>query len=946
MTKTTEAARAVLHRAVDIRTGEITKTVLISLFFFLVIFALTVVKPVRNSLFLSELGAAQLPYMYLATAAFTGVLVLIDSKLSTILNRAAFMTATLGFLLLNLVAFWWLVKLPENWVTPTFYIWISFFNYVLIAHFWTFTNDFFNARDAKRLYGFVLTVGTIGGILGGLAADLSVETVFSTEDVLLLAAAALLLSIGLVYAIEHHAPSRTRVDDHLAASVRKLDVSGRTPDRRFNRRHIVLLGLMIVFGVIISTIIDYQFNWVVQEKYPTKMARTEFFGEFFALLNAISLVMQFFLTGQILKKYGIGLALLLMPLILAAGAIGFMLMPAIALASFLKISDKTLSYSLMQSSRELLFLPIPSEIRVKTKLLLDVFVNRFASGVAAGLILLFTLVFPLSISQLSLVALGFLVVWIVIIIALRKEYINSIKGLLVRRNVDIGERVISTLDAETVQTLKVSLHSSDSTEILYALSLLELLPTAEIKAELTSLLKHSEAKIRAQALRLLFTGGDSEMVSDLMPLLSDDDIEVRSEAIHFVWEYCQTCPDDRISEFLSDPDPKVKGAMLVSMINHTGELAENGATVLNEMLHNKSKNGEAHRIEAAKVLGVAASGFGLHSHLRTLMEDPALKVRLAAIESAGKVLHDEFVAPLIAKMADAGVKKAVRVALANYGNRVLPVLEEKLADPGTDLRIRKNIPHVLRSIETQECWESLVENMEHTNTAIRHEVVKSLNKILESSPGWQVGRERIQTALVKEVRDYYWKLSIFYVYARKQQLRIDVREVDDILYVALQEKLAENLDRIFRTIGLIYPKNDVQNLYYFFVEGNADERANALEYLDNLLPNDLMVLLLPILDDIPLKHRVRQGRALFDLQPLTREEALAELLNDSDLWLQACAIYSLSRERIGGFEAQVELRLQAKERLLNESARKYFRVLASPANAPANDRLESTAEEE
>jgi len=112
----------------------------------LVIFALTVVKPVRNSLFLSELGAAKLPYMYLATAAFTGILVLIDSKLSGILNRLTFMTTTIGFLLLNLVAFWWLVKLPEKWVTATFYIWISFFNYLLVAHFWMFVNDFFNPR--------------------------------------------------------------------------------------------------------------------------------------------------------------------------------------------------------------------------------------------------------------------------------------------------------------------------------------------------------------------------------------------------------------------------------------------------------------------------------------------------------------------------------------------------------------------------------------------------------------------------------------------------------------------------------------------------------------------------------------------------------------------------------------------------------------------------------
>ncbi len=138
-----------------------------SFFFFWVIFAVTIVKPVRNSLFLSEFGISKLPYMYIATAVFTGILVLFDVKLSSFLNRKTFVSVTMGFLLLNLVIFGWLVKLPYRWVPAVFYIWIYFFNYMLVAHFWTFANEFFNLREGKLLFGFILTIGTLGGIAGG-----------------------------------------------------------------------------------------------------------------------------------------------------------------------------------------------------------------------------------------------------------------------------------------------------------------------------------------------------------------------------------------------------------------------------------------------------------------------------------------------------------------------------------------------------------------------------------------------------------------------------------------------------------------------------------------------------------------------------------------------------------------------------------------------------------
>ncbi len=862
--------------------------------------------------------------MYLATAAFTGILVFVDSKLSGILNRATFMSSTIGFLLLNLLAFWWLVKLPEKWVPATFYIWLNFFNYMFIAHFWSFANDFFNPREAKRLYGLILSMGTLGGITGGLAADLSVSTAFKTEDVLLIAGIALLLSIVIVRVIEKRVPRKEPSKELSSTQVTTAEDTGKLLSENINRRHLHLIGAMIVLAVIVSTVIDYQFNSIVENNYVTKFARTEFFGEFFALLNAFSLVIQFFLTGKILKRFGIGVTLILVPIILSLGSLGFMFFPTILLAGFLKITDKTFTYSLMQSSRELLFLPIPSDVRVKAKLLLDVFVNRLASGVAAGLIILFTVMLAFDLTDLSILSLIVLVAWIGTTIALRKEYLTSIKRLLIRRDVDIEERVIETLDAETVRTLIKGLHSKDNQKVRYSLSLLELVSNTDVVDHLLRLLQHWDPQIRAQTLRILFKFGRQEMVDHIMPLMSDDDIEVRTEAIHFVWAYCDPCPSDRISEFLEDPEPKIRGAMLASLVTHTGKLSEEGQDVLKKMIAHPS---EIERIEAARVLGMVAHGLGLHDYLIALMRDSSSKVQEVAIESAGKVLHQEFVGVLISKLGNPRLRKSARRALANYGNQILPQLRATLHAPQVNLQIRKGIPRVFYQIQTEESWDELIENLEYENTTIRFEIIKSMNKIRKCSPEWKFDRDKINHALMIEIRDYYWKLNIFHAYARKERLRIDVREVDDILHPALQEKLDESLERIFRMLALIYPQQDIYNSYYYITQGDQNERANAIEYLDNLLPGDLKVPLLPILDDIPLDHKVRQGRALFNLQRLTRKEALKNLLNDGDFWLQVCTVYSLGREKLQDFEDEVREQLHSNENILKETAERTLEQL-------------------
>lgn len=907
----------------DIRFGEIRKTGSTALFFFLIIFSVTVVKPVRNSLFLTEVGAVNLPYIYLGTALVTGILVFVDSRLSRRFHRTTVMSLTLGFLLVNLLLFWWLLKQEGAWVSAVFYIWVAFFSTLAVAHFWSFANDYFNPREAKRLFGVIGTGGILGGIAGGLAADFTVQYFFSTENVLLIAAATLLLAMAVVQYIERAVAVRPETGAATASYERVSDDTS-----AYNYRWLLrLLGLVVVIEIVVSTLVDYQFNSMVERTLPTQAARTQFFGTFFAVLSFVSLVVQVLLTSRILKKFGLWVALIAMPVLLALGSAGFVVLPTLLMASALKVSDKSLNYSLYQTSRELVFLPIPSRLRMKAKLFIDVFLNRLASAVGAGLILFLTFMVPVSLHQLSYVVIVLLLGWVVLARFLREEYVLAIKSLLMRRDVDIEEEVIKTLDAETIEALKDVLDSKNEKKVRYALSLLELVPSGELIPHLKPLLRHWDAGVRAHALRVLFHCGGEELFEVVQPLLRDENIDVRIEAIHFICGHARDAlPSESMARFILDPDPQVKASAVACMINHTGRLSPEGESALLEMLGDSTETGTERRKEAARSLGIIRHGFGLHENLMKLLNDAVLEVQKVAIESAGKVRHEEFVDVLMSKLQVPALKATTRQALANYGDAVLDRIRRVLENKDRDRRVRKSLPNILYRINTTESRELLLSHLQEQDNAIRYEVIKSLNKMRRRTPELRFDEERIREVLMRELQHYYRKLNLYHGYRPQASLH-GASTGRNLLRSALAEKLEEGLERAFRLLALVYPQEDMYRAYYHLTRGFRDERSNALEFLDNVLSNPIKEVLFPLVDGTPLQQRVVFGRSRFGLVSIKQGEVMPALLREDEDWLVACTIYMLTRERMADFREQVAAFLRAENPILRETAEKYFRTV-------------------
>ncbi|MDP8227871.1 MAG: Npt1/Npt2 family nucleotide transporter, partial [Candidatus Electryoneaceae bacterium] len=140
----------------------------------------------------------------------------------------------------------------------------------------------------------------------------------------------------------------------------------------------------------------------------------EQFATVYTITNWVSMFVQLFLTSFIMTRFGLTVALLILPLAALVGSTTFMAIPILWIGSGLNTVDNGFSYSINQSAKETLYVPTSAEEKYKAKAFIDMFVQRFAKALAVGLTLTITMIFTdfSTVRWLSLATIAIIVVWI------------------------------------------------------------------------------------------------------------------------------------------------------------------------------------------------------------------------------------------------------------------------------------------------------------------------------------------------------------------------------------------------------------------------------------------------------------------------------------------------------------------------------------------------------
>ena len=155
-------------------------------FFFVVTFQYAT-KSVRQSAFIDNLGAANLPWVYLAVALCSYPILRLYSLLSDRVGHRRLIPLSTLVITASLLAFWWLFQYDWSWLPFVLYVWIGITYALNYSQFWSFSSHMLDARQAKRLFGFIGAGGLLGGVAGGHVARLISQFV-DTRATLLVAA--------------------------------------------------------------------------------------------------------------------------------------------------------------------------------------------------------------------------------------------------------------------------------------------------------------------------------------------------------------------------------------------------------------------------------------------------------------------------------------------------------------------------------------------------------------------------------------------------------------------------------------------------------------------------------------------------------------------------------------------------------------------------------------
>jgi AAA family ATP:ADP antiporter len=473
---------------------------------------------------------------------------------------------------------------------------------------------------------------------------------------------------------------------------------------------------------------------------------------------------------------------------------------------------------------------------------------------------------------------------------MRKEYVNAFRQALEKRQIDPNELTLNITDAQTVNTLIVSLDSDNEREVVYALDMLASVEDEKLVEKIGLLLNHESSEVRRKAITVLRRQEDKSLLPVMKKKLNDSDPEVRRDAIAFICEHGEGDRRDMLQSFLKNDDLmiRVAAAGCIAEYGTPDEKSYISDEIVNGLLNYEGEEVISIRVQLAKAFKALPQPV-LKSALRKLMNDSSPDVVRQCIESLGRLKEREHIPWLIDKLADITYRGSARKALAAYGSGVLGTLGDYLKDKRVKYAIRSSIPRVISNIRDQHSADLLIESLDRVEPRLKYFVLKALNRLRATYSDLEFNERRIDDALIEETKSYYEILHIV-------QLQ---RKSDDpagqLLEKALKEKQDHNLEQIFRLLGLFYPAKDIYNAYLGIVSSKKVVRANAVEFLDNLLRSNVKKYILPIVDDAIVELALRRGRELFGVRFESQEQALAHLIKGRDNWLKACAIYASSK---------------------------------------------------
>ena len=859
--------KSLLLRWLKIYEDEINLFIWSALLLFFINVSQSLLNNYAETAFLKRFGVEYLPIMTAINAIVTFILLSgFGGKLSRIRSdRVVTGSLVVSAGLIGMMRF--IVPFEISLIYPVLYILKTQYVVLMAFVFWNLANDLFSTRQSKRLFPLITTGGILGAILGSFATPLLIH--FTQTDNLLLiipcliilgAACTLKLTKAFPGTLQQEEPATVEMKSSMLDELRKVG-----PMIKTSTLAQVLLVLTLVPNIVIP-IINYQFNFVVDQTFATEKGLISFFSYFRGAQNTISLIISLF-VGRIYGRFGLPVALMFHPanylIAFAAYLFQFNIFSAVYADTSVNVLRKTVN---APATNALYGLLLPKD-RAMLRSFLRGTVVRVGILFGSGLLLVANeFIQP---RYLSLFAIAFCTIWLGSTFLLKREY-STILISLVQKSLPefykMGQEFkVIFKQAKLGQPLLERFQTARGEEARWCAEMLKhTKKTESLDNAILDKLRTTDDQTRFLLLPYLSDQAGSKATEVFLTFRDPDKPELMVALAQTARRVFADIPAEQEKEiFELAVIPEVKACFLKWMSQQTPE-----------QFDRQVETWLASEEVGKRRAGILAIGeFGSERHIAALSEvlstETVPSVLALTLHGLRRFQTDKRVDKLVMpflRHSDEEVQQAAIESLPLAEDNHVNALIRTLGDPSEAIRNRA----IERLIELPaEKQHLLVAQMGTHSRWVRDGLFKIAAKLdLKEVDMFNFCRNQLRFA--------YEALQRSHFLGKKTQ-----NAATRMMQEHLEEIRQHRINNAIMGVAAKDPEGRIKIAMRGLNSGKERERSDSIEALEALLEKPLCNLLLPMLDNRPEYERLAVGRKQFGLDDLTEQQFIEGCLNDA-----------------------------------------------------------------
>jgi AAA family ATP:ADP antiporter len=373
--KTTHSSvGTLLRRAVVIEPSEVVTALGSFVTFALVLGGYYLIRPVRENISAEATGDQRQLWFLLVFLTMLAAVPVFGWVVARV-PRIAVLPAIYSFFV-GLMVFFWFAFGSDGGAAlgGAFFIFASVFNLFVVSLFWILMSDIYDSDQAKRLYGFIAAGGTTGAVLGPFAAN-GLVPIVGGNNLLLIAALVFVVAAGLSIWLRRRTAGKASNGSEIdAPPTLRVILSG--AERVFRDTFLLRIAGYVLIANLLSTFFYLEQVRLAGETIHNATARVQFFAERDLITSILTVVVQVFIAGRVMARFGLGVAASVLPLVTIVGLAVYAAMPELTVVAAIMVAERVASFALSNPAIKVLYTAVDLDERYKAQNFIDTVVYR------------------------------------------------------------------------------------------------------------------------------------------------------------------------------------------------------------------------------------------------------------------------------------------------------------------------------------------------------------------------------------------------------------------------------------------------------------------------------------------------------------------------------------------------------------------------------------------